>query len=592
MFKITVKLFALLFLASCAGTVVTPEITTTELSDHVSYLASDELAGRFPGTEGDMAAAQYIKEQFIAAGLELMGNDGLQKFEMVADVTAGTTNSIELEGVTAELGVDYTPFPFSANAQINAELVFAGFGFDEATEEVTWNDYQNIDVTGKWVLVLRGDPDLAKRKSNFEAVASDRSKTIAAHDKGAAGIILVNGPKFDKSDKLIDLKGGRGEMKAQIPAIQVSRDIADKLLAFSGKTVEALEKTTIEAYKPNNFLVNTTVNITTEVNFVKITTQNVVGMLSVPNADTTKGYIVIGAHYDHLGMGGKGSGSRLLDSLGVHNGADDNASGTAMVIELAAKLAANKQNLKRNVIFMAFGAEEQGLLGSKYFVDNALVPVKEIHAMFNFDMLGRLDTATRAISVGGTGTAAEFNTILDKNGAEHPFELAYSTAGYGPSDHAAFYAADIPVLYFSTGAHSDYHTPADDTELINFAEMEKIGAMVVEIITEVTNTEVLTYTEAGPKVRKGGRNGLKVTFGIMPAFADTSNKGLRVDGVTPNKPAQIAGMLKGDVIVMINDMQVTNIHDYMMRLKKLKLGDRITVDVMRGENIKVLIVQL
>ena len=240
---------------------------------------------------------------------------------------------------------------------------------------------------------------------------------------------------------------------------------------------------------------------------------------------------MIGAHYDHLGMGGPGSGSRLMDSMAVHNGADDNASGVAGMLEMAAKLSKDRASLKRSIIFVAFDGEELGILGSKYFTEHPPVKLNTIMAMINFDMIGRLKDESPAIMIGGMGTAKESAGILDSldNGG---IQLNYSLEGFGPSDHASFYAEDIPVYFFSTGAHEDYHTPDDDFDRINYAGEKGVLEIALQLVEELANRDTfLTFQEAGPK-EQAGRGGyrFKVTLGIMPDFAGTTTGGLGVGG--------------------------------------------------------------
>lgn len=244
---------------------------------------------------------------------------------------------------------------------------------------------------------------------------------------------------------------------------------------------------------------------------------------------------------------------------------------------------------------MAFGAEEMGLLGSQFFTSNALVDLKDVKAMFNFDMIGRLDTTDKGVMIAGTGTAMEFDSLLADYEKESKLAFNHSPEGYGASDHASFYASNVPVLFFTTGAHPDYHTPDDDADKINYEGQKEILDYAYPIIIDIANRDNnLTYQEAGPKERTGGagRRGLKVKLGIMPDFTATENDGLGVGGVTAGGPASKAGMLKGDKIVALNGMAITNIYDYMNRLKKLKPGETISVDIVRDGNKKVLVVVL
>jgi len=262
----------------------------------------------------------------------------------------------------------------------------------------------------------------------------------------------------------------------------------------------------------------------------------------------------------------------------------------AAIIQLAEKLAGEKK-YKRSIIFVAFGAEEMGLVGSKEFTNKPPVETEKMVGMFNFDMVGRLDPTTNGLSIGGTQTSKETETILtDLNTG---FELAFSPEGVGPSDHASFYLQNIPVFFISTGAHSDYHTPLDDAELINFEGTKRVADYSYLVINELVNREsALTFQEAGPKFQRSRGGRYKVTFGVMPDFAGLEKRGLRIDAVTPGKPADKAGMKKGDIVTAIDGNKVGSIYDYMSRLQMLKVGQQVSVDIIRDEKETVLIVQL
>jgi len=373
--------------------------------------------------------------------------------------------------------------------------------------------------------------------------------------------------------------------------LNIKRNIADKILEKSGKTIEQVENEIIETQKPLSFAIPCELFAETETLQHKVKTQNVIAVLEGNDPILKDQYIIVGGHYDHLGMGGYGSGSRMPDTVAVHNGADDNASGIAGIIEIAEKLAAQNNN-KRSIIFMAFGGEEMGLLGSKYFVNNPLVDLKNINAMVNIDMIGRLNESNK-ILIGGTGTSIEAETILNNNVKEIDINLSFSPEGFGPSDHASFYSENIPVFFISTGAHEDYHTPFDDIDKINFEGQKAISDYLVNVIEDLSRRDsTLTFQEAGPKKNTNFRGRLKVTLGIMPDFTSTDLKGLGVGGVRPDGPAKKGGMQKGDLIIAVDGKSVENIYDYMNRLKKLKPGQIITVDIIRNDEKKVLLIQL
>ena len=570
-----------------------PEILSEELSQHVNYLASDSLAGRKPGTEGDLAAAKYIANEFEKVGLLKFNETYFQKLMVTTEVKAGEKNSFTIGEYSATLATDYTPMSYTANANVEAKVVFAGYGFNINEDSLKWNDFDKIDAKGKWVIILRADPELDNPNSAFITYSKDRTKILAARDAGAAGVLLVSGAEVEKDDLLMELKLGRDNVSEMIPVANITRALANKILLQSGKTIEDLEKLIIESHSPSSFEIETSVNISLEVIKGEVETQNVVAYIEGSDPNLKNEYVVLGAHYDHLGMGGAESGSRRPDTTAVHNGADDNASGVAAMIEIAEKLSAMKDSLKRSVVFVAFAGEEMGLLGSKFFAENPLFDLKSVQTMINLDMVGRLDTTSNTLSIGGTGTSTAFENLLKEMEKSSNLNIAQSPEGFGPSDHASFYVLDIPVLFFTSGGNSEYHTPFDDADLINFNGMKKVADFGFQLIVNLANkAEKIDFQLAGPKERNNSGRGLKVKLGIMPAYADENNQGVKVEAVTQGGPAFEAKMLKGDVIVAVNELPVQNIYDYMARLQTLKLGQTITVDVMREGKKVTLIVQL
>jgi hypothetical protein len=592
--KNIIFLFCLLIITDVVFSQRNPEITAKELKNDVFFLASDSLKGRKPGTKEGNVAANYIRDQFKTSGLKLICDDGFQYFEIVQDVTLGAHNDLRFEDFQGTLKKDFMPVAYSSNGTIGNSVVFAGYGFDIDQDSLKWKDYEGVDVKGKWVMLFRGDPELDNNDSKFIPYTEIRGKILVAKDHGAAGVLIVTPVNVDKDDKLIGLHSENNDVTSGIPVINIKREVADMLLKSTGYRVDSLEKILNKSRKPKTILLPVMVNGSAEILQKKALTENVAGMIEGTDPVLKDEYLVIGGHYDHLGFGGPGSGSRMPDTVAVHNGADDNASGTAMVIELAGKLAAEKNRLKRSVIFIAFSGEEMGLLGSKYFTDHSPVDMKKIKAMFNFDMVGRFDKEKNSISVSGTGTSLEGDSIIRLYEKQVPFTVTHSPDGYGPSDHASFYASNIPVFYFTTGAHTDYHTPFDDADKLDYGKEKEIGDFSYNIIMNIDNLpRALTFHESGKKesTGRGGRR-MKVTLGIMPDFAGTEKKGLRVDGVTKDAPADKGGMMKGDIIISINGMTVGNIYEYMSRMGKLKQGQTISVEVIRKEKNVVLIIQL
>ena len=568
-------------------------ISEKEIYDHISYLASDELEGRKPGTPTGDKAADYIAAHFNQLGLTLLGEDGKQFFEVVTSVTLGPNNSLVAPGIEGVAGENYTPTAFSSSMSLEAAISFVGYGFMIDGDTLSWDDYAEVDVKDKWVMILRGNPENEARSSNFEKYSSLRHKLLIARDHGAAGVIFVSGSKFETEDELIDLRIERNLSQATLPVLHIKRELADQLLLESSKSILDFETQLDTDMKPASVDLDIVISATTEIIQQEVTTQNVIALLPGSDPVLKDEYIVVGAHYDHLGWGGKGSGSRRPDTTAIHNGADDNASGVAAVLEIAERLALGKKAPKRSILFMAFGAEEMGLLGSKFFTKNPLVKKSQIKQMFNLDMVGRLSPTKPSLTVGGTGTGIGVEDFLNDHATDRPFQLSTTPDGYGPSDHAAFYVEDVPVLFFFTGITEEYHTPLDDVETINISGEKAIADYAYDLIADLSSRDqTFTFQEAGPKgPPKGGKRG-KVKMGIIPDFAASKTTGFLIGGVVPGGPAALSGMESGDVMVALEGLSVMNVYDYMSRMAEVKPGQRVTVEVMRGDEKLILIVQL
>lgn len=565
-------------------------ITQNELRDHISYLASDELKGRMTGSEGDSLAAEYIRRDLKSIGFQPIEGDGWQRFAIAEKPVPGPGNSLKTEGKDYIAGTDFTPLAFSSDDMLNAEVVFAGYGLNIKNDTLQWNDYSGIDIQGKWVLLLKSDPDQDNGNGAFAGFSADREKSLAAKDLGAGGILLVSGQSYDAEDKL-DIPGRTDGYSLGIPVFRIKRNVADAILARSGKTVESLEKQISSARKPISF--STGVNLEGKAGLLrKMTgTRNIAMILPGEDPKLKNEYVVIGAHYDHLGMGGEGSSSRRQDTVAVHHGADDNASGVAMMLELAEKFAGTKGSHKRSIVCIGFSGEEMGLLGSKHFVDKSPIQLAGVNAMINLDMVGRLNE-DNTLQVSGVGTAVGLKELVLSGSDTSVIKLALSDEGYGPSDHSSFYGKDIPVLFYFTGAHEDYHTPADTYDDINYDGMVTISGLIYNVMYQLVNADsTLSFREAGPKGPTVARM-RGVTLGIMPDFAGVIKNGLRADFVTPGRPAALGGMKKGDIIVSIEGKPVNNIQDYMSRMQQVKAGQLITVDVLRNEKKVGLLIQL
>jgi aminopeptidase YwaD len=581
---VPVSFLILLLFASCHVYRYNTDITEADLYHHIHYLASDELQGRYPGSAGDRMSGKYVQDQF--KNLKLV--DQRQDFSFLQAVKRGSDNRLEINGREMP-AKSYTPFSFSKDSVLTATVVFAGYGITVETDSFKWNDYKGLDVKGKWVMVLRGSPDLPEAADYLDMVSEDRDKAMLAADNGAGGILLVSGYKYNTDDSLVTVS--LRQAPVVIPVMQITRALADTILLADNKTIQIIESTVNTVKKPLTFNTSAVIKAGTDIENVLGQTSNWYAIIKGSDQVLKEEYIVIGAHYDHLGLGGRGSSSRMPDTSAAHNGADDNASGVSAMLELAGRLKANQQLLKRSVILVAFGAEEMGLLGSKYFVNHPPVDLSKIIAMVNLDMVGRLDTA-RGIQIGGVGTSIEADSLIKLANAPVHFKLAVSREGSGPSDHSSFYGKNIPVFFITTGAHTDYHTPFDDAERINIRGLKSVSDFAYRLVMSIAEIPKLTFREAGPKENATPSHRFKVTLGFMPDFSSTDLEGVRVDFVTKGKAAERGGIKNGDIIKAIDGLAVKNIYDYMYRLSKLSKNQIISVELVRNGKKEVLIIQL
>ncbi|MEP7213862.1 MAG: M20/M25/M40 family metallo-hydrolase [Acidobacteriota bacterium] len=599
--------FAAIFYVLLLALSVTAQRTQTapaealdkNLRKHIEYLASDKLEGRRTGEPGASRAMEYIANQFKALKLQAApGNRKgtyLQEFPYVTGVEAspvGNEISIEIDGKNAVAGpASIRPVGFSPNADIaNTDVVFAGFGI--VSPEQNRDDYTGVDAKGKIVLVLDGNPENDNPHSllgRFDL----RTKALIARDKGAVGILVVTREQSLDSDRLARLSFDQTLGEAALPTFVISRSTAAQILAITEATIEPLE------LGKSQHASATLAATGFKVNLKKKTSPayNIIGVVPGTDPVLKNEAIVVGAHYDHLGRGGQGSLD--VNSTEVHHGADDNASGTAAVIELARQFAAERKN-KRTIIFMAFSGEEEGLLGSQYYVNHPLFPLEKTVAMINLDMIGRLNS--EKLNIGGMGTAVEWPALIEEKNkvalkvsggmgnkeqwsytaAAPQFKLQLSDDGFGPSDHSSFYGKKIPVLFFFTGTHNDYHKPSDTAEKINYDGETRIVKYISEIVRSVDQTSARpTYTVAKSSGISGGRSGFNISLGTVPNYADSTD-GLLLDGVRDNSPAAKAGILAGDKIVKLAGKDIRNVMDYTYVLGEIKAGTEYEVVVLRG----------
>ena len=563
------------------------EITQDEIMGHIRYLSHPNREGRFPGSRGSKDAISYIIKNLKSFGVQPGFNGSFtQPFDIQTNIEIEEDNYFVLNKDTLSLGVDYIPISFSSNKYVSGSVVFAGYGFQISEENIEWNDYQDLDIKNKWVMVMRNNPERGNLHSLYSSHSSLHKKMLVARDAGAAGIIFIS--QVEDND-LFPLEYISGYNNTGIPAIHLSNETTDLLLKKYNWSRKTIQETMDKKRSSISFdMKNTTINANVNLSPVNIRGANVVGLIRSGNRKYRDEYIVIGAHFDHIGKGGKGSGSRKPEEQIVHPGADDNASGTAGLLELAQKISANKNKLKRSVIIVAFDAEEKGLLGSKHFIQNPSIELNNIVTMLNMDMIGRMKDSTA--TVGGVGTSPVFTNLLDSLKQNRPFNLIMNDPGFGPSDHASFYAQDIPVLFFFSGFHDDYHTPNDTWKLINLKGQKHILDLIYDTISHLARTkEKPMFSEAGPKQpTTSAPTRFKITLGIMPSYTSTK-EGLEIDAISKkNGPAAKAGMEKGDVIKTINGKSVKDIYEYMERLSQLSSGETVPIEVERSGKTLVL----
>ncbi|MDO8548746.1 MAG: M28 family peptidase [Ignavibacteria bacterium] len=566
-----------------------PDITSEEIKDHLTYLASDELKGRFSGTPELKIAADYIEEQFQNYGLKPLFKESYKEsFNFISGVEITGKNYLEFnvkgEEISPNISEEYTPAPFSDNIETESELVFVGYGI--STSSLNYDDYAGIDVKDKIVLALRYNPEYDNPHSQFDEYSSFRQKTTVAREKGARTIIFVNGhlPKTDE-DKLMEFNYDGGSAVTGIGAVHFKRNFADRLFDSQGLNLEDYQKKISESKTPASFIFkDVKVKIKTGVEEVQKESWNVAGYLEGNDPVLKNEYIVVGAHFDHLGMGETGSLYRGDDPQ-IHNGADDNASGTTGVLELAEKFANEKDKLKRSILFITFSGEELGLLGSAYFVNNTPIPVSQMSTMINMDMIGRLNEKDELI-VYGIGTSSGWKELLNATNS-YNFNLAFHDDGYGPSDHSSFYGKNIPVLFFFTGTHPDYHRPGDDADKINFEGEERILNYVYDVTYKINTAEQKPEYVNVPRKEMGTTGGWKVYVGTIPDYA-ANVEGFRISGVNEGSPAQKGGIKAGDIMISFGGKKITNIYDYVYALQEHVPGDVVEVIVQRNsEEVKL-----
>lgn len=642
------------------------------LRTHIEHLASDKLEGRRTGGPGANLAAEYIANEFARYGLRRsIGVDrpGMsrleadsprryqQRFPYVAGVELGKNNALRLipqntippkglagtitEPIDFRVGQDWVPLGFSSSQRVElAPLTFVHYGITAA--ELNYDDYRDTRIRGSIVIALSGTPDGDNPHGQFARYEDLRWKAIAARNAGAKALLVIAREQNLKDDRLASrLMYDNSAGDAGLPVAVISRQMAERILLAGGDQVglasqeEFLRKSiakNVEFGPPGNpnkspgpkLLEWPVITLQTNVVRREVAASNVIGILDGSDPTLKNEAIVIGAHYDHLGHGGSGS---LAQKEGeVHHGADDNASGVAGVLELARMFSSQRPGPRRTIVFIAFSGEEEGLLGSSYYVNHPVVPLANTVAMINMDMIGRMKN--KSLIVGGVGTAQEWRSMIEaanswqgmtvsatgasqengsasaigvpivvaangrtivSNDAARRFQLTLNEDGFGPSDHSSFYAKQIPVLFFWTGTHEDYHKPTDTADKINYEDEARILALVAHITRNVDASDKRPVYSLAKTQATGRSTGFRVFLGTIPNYADT-NGGLLLDGVRDDSPAAKAGLKAGDRIVKMAGRDVRNVYDYTYALGEMKAGEEYEVEILRGTerlNLKI-----
>jgi aminopeptidase YwaD len=586
--KLLFRIFVLTFLfclSNLSAQFQRNTVTEERLKSYVQLLASDSLEGRLPGTIGGTTAAKYIAHHFKKFGVKpFQSKEYFQNFPLLTGVEIGKKTSLTINNKQIVLGKDYTPIGFSASANVKkSQVVFVGYGI--IGKDVTYNDYNNIDVKGKTVLMLRGVPDPNNPHSEFSKYSSLRYKVLKARELGASAVLFVSTKEqIDSSgEKLMKLSVERTG-KEQIPVAHITRSTANEILKGSKKDVDFYEQHFASEKTPYSFLTESTIDVTVELKEIRADVPNVVGMVEGTHPQKKKEIIVVGAHYDHLGKGHNESSMYKDHNHNlVHYGADDNASGTAGVMELAERIA--KKPLERTVVFIAFTAEEMGLIGSKEYCALPDVSIENTVAMVNMDMIGRM--TKNSLQVQGIGTTSFWNTLMDSLATVYSLELSKTASGQGPSDHSSFNSKQIPVLAVFTGLHSDYHKPSDTWDKINYEGQSAIISFVESTVQYIASLpEKPEYMTVAADTTKKGSTNFRVYVGTIPDYSDHP-RGMRISGVSEGSPAQKAGLQEGDVIVKFGTKSITNVYDYTYALAEVSPGQIIEVTYLRdGDEAK------
>lgn len=577
-------------------------IDAADMRRHVEMLASEAMTGRMTGSDGEEKATRYVASVFQALGLEPAGDNGtfFQAFPFVAGVDLGTANNLQLEDEAFKVNQDWRPIAFSQTGPVEAsEVVFAGYGMKVPASEGQdeYDSYVHLDVKDKWVLVLRYMPEDidSKRRSVMNRHASLRYKAMVARDAGARGLLVMHGPRTEIKEDLIKLSFDASLGGTSIPAISISQELGLKLFAASGKDLkEEQEKLDKGDVRMGIQLEGLKLSAHIDVQKQKAMGTNVIARLQMGDAPAETA-LAIGAHLDHLGRGeGGGSLARAHEKGQIHYGADDNASGTAALMEIAQYLMDLKQRgklkMKRDIIFAGWSGEELGLLGSNHFAatwggkkaDAPLSPA--IGAYLNMDMIGRLD---KNLVLQGVGSSSIWKSEIERRNAPVGLPIITQNDSYLPTDATSFYLKGVPILAAFTGSHEDYHSPRDTPEKLNYEGARDIARFMALVARALVKAdEAPDYQHQKRPENQGRRAVMRAYLGTIPDYAQGDVKGVKLSGVSKGGPAEKAGVTGGDVVVGLGEKKIENIYDYTYALEALKVGKETTITVYRdGKNL-------
>ncbi|MXV72725.1 M28 family peptidase [Candidatus Poribacteria bacterium] len=581
---------------------------TMSIRQHIEFLADDALEGRMTGSEGAKRAAEHIATQFTQLNLKPVGDEAsyFQEFEFTAGrriiaaenrfhITRQMHGSEQVMEYSVER--DFQPLSFSRNGVVEGEVVFVGYGLTVPGELGEGYDaYAGLDVKDKIVVALRYVPEGVEpeRRQQLNRYAGLRYKAMQAREQEAKAFFVVAGPNSPNAGKLIPLDFDSSLADSGIVAASISDTVANALFAPSGKNLKDVQSG-LDVENPHFLgqfpLPGVKVKIVVSVEKVKKTDQNVVALLPPSELTDETEYIIVGAHYDHIGHGEIGSLARKGEEGQIHNGADDNASGTAVVLELATTLSEAYQKypekFRRGIIFALWSGEELGLIGSTHFVNDPVVPLEKVAAYINFDMVGRL--RENKLILQGVGSSSVWTKLIEKRNIPIGFNLTLQEDPYLPTDVTAFYPKEVPVLSFFTGGHEDYNRPTDDPDTLNYTGIERIARLAHGIVLDLISAEERpAYVRVErSQSEEGSRDTLRAYLGTIPDYT-TEGTGVKLSGVRAEGPADKAGLKGGDVIVEFGGQKITNIYDYTYALDAVKIGEPVEVVVLReGERVEL-----